>query len=64
MTKNVSIPIHILQYVIRVENLPWAYRIFGIYIHKMYQKFGTRINCNMRMACWVNFRSLAYPFEY
>ena len=30
----ISIPIHVLQYVIHVENLPWAYRTVGIYVHK------------------------------
>ena len=33
-----SIPIHVLQYVIHVENLPRAYRIVGIYVHKRTKK--------------------------
>ena len=45
-----SIPIHVPQYVIHVENLPWAYRIVGICVHKTYCKFGARINCNIRMS--------------
>ena len=31
---SIPIPIHVLQYVIHVENLPWAYRTVGIYVHK------------------------------
>ena len=45
-----SIPIHVPQYVIHVENLPWAYRIVDICVHKTYCKFGARINCNIRTS--------------
>ena len=50
-----SIPIHVPQYVIYVENLPWAYRIVGIYIHKTYSKFGAHINCNIHTSCLSQF---------
>ena len=52
---NSSIPIHVPQYVIHAENLPWAYRIVGIYVHKTYCKFGAHINCNIRTSCSSQF---------
>ena len=50
-----SIPIHILQYVIHMENLPWTYRIVGIYVHKTYRKIGARINFNICTSCSSQF---------
>ena len=41
--------------MIHVENLPWVYRIVGIYVHKTYRKFGARINCNIRTSCLSQF---------
>ena len=51
----ISIPIHVPQYVIHVKKLPRAYRIVGIYVHKMYRKFGAHINCNIRTSCSSQF---------
>ena len=54
-TWTYSIPIHVPQYLIHIENLPWAYRFVGIYVHKTYRKFGAHINCNIRTSCMSQF---------
>ena len=50
-----SIPIHVLQYVIHVQNLPWTYRIVGICVYKTYRKIGAHINCNNCTFCLSQF---------
>ena len=52
-------PDHVPKYVIHVENLPWAYRIVGIYVQKTYCKFGACINCNILTSCSSQFLFLS-----